>query len=127
MAQPAMRSGLRSRLPLRGAIFRRFSATDRHRQFSTSVHNVDLRNLLSIFRFLRILDSLVVSFVDSFGSRRFLPATMVALDEAGEWEKITCAGIATCAVLDFYNLSKGHHHQESPPRGDNLLRLINRL
>ncbi|XP_074574780.1 cytochrome c oxidase subunit 6a, mitochondrial-like [Curcuma longa] len=35
--------------------------------------------------------------------------------EAAKWEKITYAGIATCAVLAFYNLSKGHPHHEEPP------------
>ncbi|KAF2295677.1 hypothetical protein GH714_033555 [Hevea brasiliensis] len=36
--------------------------------------------------------------------------------EASKWEKITYLGIATCTILAFYNLSKGHpHHEEHPP------------
>ncbi|KAF3439118.1 hypothetical protein FNV43_RR17393 [Rhamnella rubrinervis] len=35
--------------------------------------------------------------------------------ETAKWEKITYAGIATCTVLAFYNLSKGHPHHEPPP------------
>ncbi|KAB1202019.1 Cytochrome c oxidase subunit 6a, mitochondrial [Morella rubra] len=35
--------------------------------------------------------------------------------EAAKWEKITYAGIATCTMLAFYNLSKGHQHFEEPP------------
>lgn len=36
-------------------------------------------------------------------------------DETAKWEKITYLGIATCTVLAFYNLSKGHPHYEEPP------------
>ncbi|OAY35656.1 cytochrome c oxidase subunit 6a, mitochondrial [Manihot esculenta] len=35
--------------------------------------------------------------------------------EASKWEKITYLGIATCTILAFYNLSKGHPHYEEPP------------
>ncbi|CAK9155635.1 unnamed protein product [Ilex paraguariensis] len=35
--------------------------------------------------------------------------------EAGKWEKITYAGIATCSILAIFILSKGHHHHEEPP------------
>ncbi|XP_010248259.1 PREDICTED: cytochrome c oxidase subunit 6a, mitochondrial-like [Nelumbo nucifera] len=36
--------------------------------------------------------------------------------ETAKWEKITYAGIATCTILAFNNLSKGHpHHEETPP------------
>ncbi|XP_052203796.1 cytochrome c oxidase subunit 6a, mitochondrial [Diospyros lotus] len=35
--------------------------------------------------------------------------------ETAKWEKITYAGIITCSVLGFINLSKGHHHDEEPP------------
>ncbi|KAK9097081.1 hypothetical protein Sjap_022578 [Stephania japonica] len=35
--------------------------------------------------------------------------------ETAKWEKITYLGIATCTVLAFYCLSKGHHHSEPPP------------
>ncbi|KAF8404803.1 hypothetical protein HHK36_009692 [Tetracentron sinense] len=35
--------------------------------------------------------------------------------EMAKWEKITYAGIVTCTVLAFYNLSKGHPHYEEPP------------
>ncbi|KAH9664108.1 cytochrome c oxidase subunit 6a mitochondrial [Citrus sinensis] len=35
--------------------------------------------------------------------------------ETAKWEKITYLGIATCTVLAFYNLSKGHPHYEEPP------------
>ncbi|KAI4327295.1 hypothetical protein L6164_019774 [Bauhinia variegata] len=35
--------------------------------------------------------------------------------ETAKWEKITYLGIATCSVLAFYNLSKGHPHHEEPP------------
>ncbi|RZR90982.1 hypothetical protein BHM03_00019006 [Ensete ventricosum] len=36
-------------------------------------------------------------------------------DEAEKWEKISIAGILTCAVLSIYNLSKGHHEHPEPP------------
>ncbi|KAJ8645415.1 hypothetical protein MRB53_007163 [Persea americana] len=36
--------------------------------------------------------------------------------ETAKWEKITYLGIATCTILAFYNLSKGHHHFEEPPQ-----------
>ncbi|XP_031478700.1 cytochrome c oxidase subunit 6a, mitochondrial-like isoform X2 [Nymphaea colorata] len=79
MAQPAVRSGLKKLLPLRGTILlHRSSASNPHRKFSSAAHHDDLH-------------------------------------ETSKWEKITYAGIATCAVLAFYNLSQGHHHQESPP------------
>ncbi|KAF3782779.1 Cytochrome c oxidase subunit 6a [Nymphaea thermarum] len=78
MAQPAVRSGLKSLLHLRGTILHRSSARNPHRKFSSAAHHDDLH-------------------------------------ETTKWEKITYGGIATCAVLAFYNLSKGHHHQESPP------------
>uniref|UniRef100_A0A9I9D8Q1 Cytochrome c oxidase subunit 6a, mitochondrial-like n=1 Tax=Cucumis melo TaxID=3656 RepID=A0A9I9D8Q1_CUCME len=35
--------------------------------------------------------------------------------ETAKWEKITYAGIVTCSILAFYNLSKGHPHHEEPP------------
>ncbi|XVF17455.1 hypothetical protein REPUB_Repub10bG0123500 [Reevesia pubescens] len=35
--------------------------------------------------------------------------------ETAKWEKITYLGAATCTVLAFYNLSKGHPHHEEPP------------
>ncbi|KAK3030435.1 hypothetical protein RJ639_039192 [Escallonia herrerae] len=35
--------------------------------------------------------------------------------EAAKWEKITYAGIVTCTVLAVYQLSKGHHHFDTPP------------
>ncbi|RRT71325.1 hypothetical protein BHE74_00050345 [Ensete ventricosum] len=35
--------------------------------------------------------------------------------EAEKWEKISIAGILTCAVLSIYNLSKGHHEHPEPP------------
>ncbi|XP_065018539.1 cytochrome c oxidase subunit 6a, mitochondrial-like isoform X3 [Musa acuminata AAA Group] len=35
--------------------------------------------------------------------------------EAEKWEKISIAGIVTCAVLSIYNLSKGHHEHPEPP------------
>ncbi|KDO78785.1 hypothetical protein CISIN_1g034187mg [Citrus sinensis] len=40
--------------------------------------------------------------------------------ETAKWEKITYLGIATCTVLAFYNLSKGHPHYEEPPRYEYL-------
>ncbi|CAL0331214.1 unnamed protein product [Lupinus luteus] len=35
--------------------------------------------------------------------------------ETAKWEKITYLGIASCTVLAFYILSKGHPHHEEPP------------
>ncbi|XP_051117823.1 cytochrome c oxidase subunit 6a, mitochondrial-like [Andrographis paniculata] len=35
--------------------------------------------------------------------------------EASKWQKITFAGMATCAVFSFVVLSKGHPHHETPP------------
>ncbi|XP_022984430.1 cytochrome c oxidase subunit 6a, mitochondrial-like [Cucurbita maxima] len=35
--------------------------------------------------------------------------------ETAKWEKITYAGIVSCSILAFYNLSKGHPHYEEPP------------
>ncbi|KAF9678176.1 hypothetical protein SADUNF_Sadunf07G0007800 [Salix dunnii] len=35
--------------------------------------------------------------------------------EAAKWEKITYLGAATCTILAIYNLSRGHHHSETPP------------
>ncbi|XP_010526694.1 PREDICTED: cytochrome c oxidase subunit 6a, mitochondrial-like [Tarenaya hassleriana] len=35
--------------------------------------------------------------------------------EAAKWEKITYLGIAACAALALYNLSKGHPHYDEPP------------
>ena len=41
--------------------------------------------------------------------------------EAAKWEKITYAGIAACAILTIFNLSKGHPHYEEPPVSVNTL------
>ncbi|PKA50402.1 Cytochrome c oxidase subunit 6a, mitochondrial [Apostasia shenzhenica] len=35
--------------------------------------------------------------------------------EMAKWEKITYFGIATCAILSVYHLSKGHEHHPEPP------------
>ncbi|URE39667.1 Cytochrome c oxidase subunit VIa [Musa troglodytarum] len=35
--------------------------------------------------------------------------------EAAKWEKISIAGILTCAVLSIYNLCQGHHEHPEPP------------
>lgn len=44
--------------------------------------------------------------------------------ETAKWEKITYAGIATCTILAFYNLSKGHPHHEEPPVSFNFSQFI---
>ncbi|MQM10447.1 hypothetical protein Taro_043343 [Colocasia esculenta] len=51
----------------------------------------------------------------SSGKRSFSAAAHDDAHETAKWEKITYAGIATCTVLAFYNLSKGHPHHEEPP------------
>ncbi|GKC33777.1 cytochrome c oxidase subunit 6A, mitochondrial [Tanacetum coccineum] len=35
--------------------------------------------------------------------------------EASKWEKITYLGAASCTILAFVNLSKGHPHFDEPP------------
>ncbi|PKA54227.1 Cytochrome c oxidase subunit 6a, mitochondrial [Apostasia shenzhenica] len=35
--------------------------------------------------------------------------------ETAKWEKITYAGIVTCTIISFYQLSKDHPHHPEPP------------
>ncbi|KAI4330786.1 hypothetical protein MLD38_029038 [Melastoma candidum] len=51
----------------------------------------------------------------SVPKRNFASSSHDDAHETAKWEKITYLGIASCTILAFYNLSKGHPHHEEPP------------